>query len=152
MTASGASASATPISNNGRPAKNIWKPKVNTTTAVIPTSGCKMRMATITPTTADAHAQPGKPSCSRHNPNNQAEMMTKIGFINSEGCRRKPPSISHLVAPFTSGPIARVATISPVITMPPSRHKMRIVRSVRIEVTSMTSKAGNMKKICRKTK
>ena len=152
MPASGANANAITIKSRGSPARNIWKPKVRTTRAVMPTSGCRIKMVTIIPTTAEAHAHPGNASCSRHRPSNQAVIITNIGLINSDGCRRSPPSINHLVAPFTSGPMTSVATINPVIASPPSKHKMRMVLPLRIEVISITNKAGSMKNICRKTK
>ena len=72
--------------------------------------------------------------------------------MNSEGCSRKPPIVSHLVAPFTSGPMTNVAAIRPQTIISPKRHNARMVRGPRIDVINIIRLAGIKNIMCFQTK
>ncbi len=69
------------------------------------------RSPVTTASSTAAMARPGKRSSSRHWDSIQAVTTANAGLTNSEGCSEKPPMRTQRVAPLTSWPTSRVATI-----------------------------------------
>ena len=114
------------------PLMNNWIMKTAPITAIMPTSGCFFRIATIATNRTRAIKMPLKRGLRRCSASSQAVVSAKQGFRNSLGWMRLPRMEIQRCAPLVSTPITMVSAVAVSAPANPNRASRR------------TSRGGNM--------
>ena len=115
---------------------------------VIPKSGCNNNNTTKVKYIKVVVVKAGKCSCSYFFESIHATITVKKGFINSEGCILKPPKLIQRVAPFTSVPTNKTATISKMPVAKPVAPSNLMFLGENVEMTKRVTSATLKYTIC----